>query len=1437
MSKPAAAGVEPANAPPSPSQPVPPPPHLPPHLDAYLSSPAVTAFLSSLAPHFPSYTADALSSLFATLLAARYRHSPLCTSQLQWTHKYAPTSINELWSHGPQTATLQHYTHSLAAATATASSFIPSLLLVGPSSSSKTAAAYAIAATLQSAVIEVHPGMARSGRDVQALCGEATQSHRLHGDRKDVWAVVKEERWRSWEKSKNKQEEQRESDEPDRHDLNEQHKLPTKRAQRGQRGKQATTKSNAKPQSRRRRKQRQSESEQSELEAHSDAELPERLVIRLKLRSNNRARLLSCPVVPLSPPQQQSAGKHKAHTSEQRGGTIASFFTHQAAGQPTGQADEQQAEDEDDVVIERTEGVVVDSGSSVSKKKDGKGNKAKQKLRAIGDFFHTAPASSSSEQRQSEETKEEPQLQHSTAQEPDKEAVPVERNARTSGGGGKKRKKSKRRAVEIGSFFSATADRIEEDDVVEETKEAKEEPTAATRQSSDARLETKEDTVMEEQQQAAVDEEVKGEQTALEQLKEEDQEKEDREDSKRKVQKGIGSFFGGKSEIVVLADTTIGKRRGRKGKRAATPIDLTSPPPSARNSSPTPPSPPQPPSPPPTTSSSAPTAQPSSSVILFEDVDLVFPTDVNFHRTLKSLVLTAKRPLLLTAQCVPSWVDEVSDDKLRIVQMARMGDEECVLHALLICAVETGVDAGDEGGKGWTCMDVARLCHWWRYDVRRVLMTLQVLVGARDTHAFSSEAVVDVALLPPAAATSLLSSPPTVSSPSSLLLSVVGLSSVSHSVLSTFSTMTPSFFALLCSTSSAVDVTHLNWLSTLQRRALAVMQRLPLIEVYVTAGVEEMISLEDVSEECVSVVIEDHEMHDSSKAVVDKVEELEVEQAVQASASVERAAETRQEQRPEVTDSSAAVSLADDEAEVGSSRRVEHKRKVIAEDDEEYVHDEPMHSDPDRLDSDVILVESPSPLSDPTQQQASFILQVRRLACQQLQEREREHRLAYAASSSPSLAQTMACRLLDSIVSLSSLLADCNILSCVRLLPLSSTVPSSLFYRRHASLPPQFIDVNVPYSGSSYRCAEWWLTGERDGLRGEMDEERRDEQPMCEEMFEELRADIETMGLSGVRRAVEQLEVAVEGRSAAELNQRQEATVPPPRRNPLGRQHGPIDVIVPADMMPASFVPTSRAVLDSQPSDPVAAVHTASDNIAVLPATEQSADSLFELQLAPSRLPTMASAAARLSTIDASRALFSSLRCKLHAPSSRTWLTDIYPFLCQMGTVEGQREDERRIEEQKAREERHRVAEERRARRQEKSEARQLKRRERKRARKEKRKRKRAERLLTSTTSSSSNSSSDDSSSSHTEANSDEAELDEEADSDGSECGGERVMDFFAPRSSARRSRRRHLSSRRVAADGVSREELHVCGGLNEALYQEVMGALRLPRWRDWTDE
>ena len=1398
-----AGGNQPASALPPSQPPVPPPPRLPPHLVAYLSSPAVTAFLSLLAPHFPTYAPDELSLQFATLLAARYRHSPHCTSQLQWTQKYAPTSVDELWSHGPQTVTLRKYA-------ATAAATAPSLLLVGPSSSSKTAAAYAIASTLQSAVIEVHPGMARSGRDVQAMCGEATQSHRLHGDRKDVWAVVKEERWRSWEKSKqSRKEEQREPEEQQADEDNEQLPLSAKRVQRSKR---ANAKATPNSQTRRPRKQPQSaESDYSEQDVRSDTELPDRLVIRLKLRSNNRARLLSCPVVPLSPPQQQAAaGKRKERTSEQKNGKIAAFFQRSTAVKPAQSAVEQeQVEDEDDVVIERAEAAVVDSTSGRKQKGSQGRKKAKHKPKSIGDFFTTTPAIT----KQHAEEVEVKEQQHTATEAEREEVVAERREQRTSGSREKKRRKGKRKAVEIGSFFTTTAHHVEEDEIEEETKEA---PTAATSKKANDRLERKEGTVMEEC------EEVKTQPTLSEPARDEEQKEKDGSDDKRKVQKGIGSFFGGKSEVVV--DTSNGKRRGRKGKKLAAAIDLISPPPTTRNRTPTPPS-----SPP--TMSSATTAsavQPSSSLILFEDVDLVFPSDVNFHRTLRSLVMTAKRPLLLTAQCVPSWVDEVSDDKLRIVQMARMGEQECVLHALLICAVETGVDGGGGGDKGWNCMDVARLCCWWQYDVRRVLMTLQVIVSVRDTHAFSSDAPVDEALLASPAAFSLLSPPPSVLSPSSLLLPVVGLSSVSSSLLSSFSTLHPSSFALLCSSSSSVDITHLNWPTSVQRRASCVMQRLPLSEVHVTASVEEMICVADVPAECVRVIVESQTL--PGAIIVEQAENCEPEQAVQVTAPV-AAGDHMLETLQKTADGTVRMSQQDDdEVELVSTRRLNGKRKVIAEDDDEYAHDESMQqSDDDRLDSDVILLEPPSPLNDPQQQQEAFMHHVRQLACQQLREREQQHRLAFAASSSPSLAQQLACRFLQSVSSMTSLLADCNILSCVRLLPLSSTVPSSLFYHRHPSLPPQYIDVNVPYSGSSYRCAEWWLTGDSDGLRGEMDEERRDEQPMGEEMFEEVRAEMEAMGLSGMRRAVEQLEADMHVKSAAELNCRQEGAVPPPRRTPLGRQSGPIEVVVSGNMAPVNFTPSTLPNADTQHSEPTAA---ASHTAAASTPTPLSTDSPFSLALAPPHRPPMSSPAARLSTIHASRALFSSLRCKLHAPSSRTWLTDIQPFLCQMGTVEGQREDERRAEEQEAREERDRLAEERRVRRQAEREARQLNRQEKKRARKERRKRKRAERQLNTTTSSSSSSDDDDSSSSHTSGSSGEHTDDE------SDAGDEVVVDFFAPRGSARRSRRRHLSSRRVAAtERGAREELHVCGGLSGELLEEVMAALRLPRWLDWTDE
>ena len=1387
-------------APPPPAQHSLPPPTLPPHLVTYLSSPSVTAFLSSLACHFPSYAADELLSLFATLLAARYRHSPSCTSQLQWTQKYAPTSVHELWSHGAQTATLRQYTESLAAVAASAT--MPSLLLVGPSSSSKTAAAYAIASTLQSAVIEVHPGMARSGRDIQALCGEATQSHRLHGDRMDVWAVVKEERWRNWEKSqRHKKEEQRESEADE---CVEQH---TSSAKRVHRNKQSTSSGRAQSLPRRPRKQQQAvEREQSELDAASDADLPERLVIRLKMRSNNRARLLSCPSVPLPPAQPQPTSKRKGRQTEQKNGTIATFFTHPTVdnGLKTAAVEQEQAEAEaeDDVVIERTEAAAGDSSSGKREREHGN-KKGKRKPKVIGDFFNFT-TTASNKQTERHDNADEQSQRDST--HPPKDDERVESKELTVGGGcKKKRRKGKRAAAGIGSFFAATTNAVE--DNMEHEEETKEQPTAATSKRSDDSPNNEQDAVMEhtaEQKTAPPECEAVS--------KAED-------DSKRKVQKGIGGFFGGKSEVV-RPDSVDGKRRGRKSKRAATPIDLTSPPASARHSPPTPPSPP-PTAPYSSAVSASSAALPSSSLILFEDVDLVFAADVHFHRTLRSLVLAAKRPLLLTAQCVPSWVDEVGDDKLRIVQMARMGEQECVLHALLICAVETGVDDSGGSGKGWNCMDVARLCCWWQYDVRRVLMTLQVLVATRDTLAFSSEALLDESLLASSSsAIPLLAPSPTVSSPSSLLMSVVGLSTVSSSLLSTFSTMHPSSFALLCSSSSSVDLTHLNWPSSVQRRALTVMQRLPLCEAQCTASVADMVSLEDVPADCVHVLIEGQK-HDTNSMV-------EAEPAAQPNGSLGESDAVR-EASYETVDSTEHMSQQSEEAEFGSSRRSVNERKIIAEDDEEYVHDveEPVQSDNERLDSDVILVEPPSPLVDPKLQHDAFLLRIRHMACQQLRQRESEHRLAYAASTSPSLAQQLACRFLESVASLSSLLADCNLLSAVRLLPLSSTVPSSLLYQSHPSLPPHFIDVNVPYSGSSYRCAVWWLTGDKDGLRGEMDEGRRDEQPMCEEMFDELKALMEHMALTDMRAAVERLDSDVSDKTAVELTQRQKGRVPPPRRTPLGRQHGSIEVVVSADTVPAHIVlPDSAPPFQS--SEPVVATTVDVDSSASLSAS--AVDGPFALELASPRLPLISSPAARRSAIDASKALFSSLRCKLHAPTSRTWLTDVYPFLCQMGVVEGQREDERRAEEKKSREESNRVAEERRVRRQAQREARQVKRKEKKRARKERRKRKRLQRNLNATTSSSSsstsssNSSSDDSSSSHTSGSSGDDD-DVSIDSD--------ERDFFAPR---RSSRRRHSSSRRVAA-AAAREELHVCGGLSDELYEEVMAALRLPRWRDWTDD
>lgn len=1435
----AAAGAsQPASVNPSPTQQPPPPlpPSLPPHLVSYLTSPAVTAFLSSLAPHFPSYTPQQLSSLFATLLAARHRSSPHCTSQQQWTAKYAPTSVDHLWSLAPQTATLQHFAHSLAAQQTAGAA--PSLLLVGPSSSSKTAAAYAIAHTLQAGVIEVHAGMARSGKDVQTFVGEATQSHRLHGDRRDLWQVDKEERWRSWEKSqqqkqKKQKEEQREPDEQhDTHDDDDSEDV-TLSAQRTKRTKRPSSAAANTPR-RRRKQQPQSEGEHSEADAHIDGSeaVPERLVIRLKMRSNNRARLLSCPAVPAQPqPATVSSGKRKKE------GSIASFFSQPAAAkQPVEQAD-----DGDEAVIER--GVEEEGGaeeaSSAGKRKGGKAKRgSKQKPKGIGDFFATKTAHSEEASEVAEEERKDVPAVDAPAEvevEAEREEAVVKRKKKeqTGGSGSKKRKKGKQKAAgTLGAFFAGPVlpANLADDDIEEETKE--ERPAAAAAEDG-------------EKVQPAASEAVR--------LDEAQPERQHADDStKRKVQKGIGGFFGGKSETIVLDATTNGKRKGKKTKTAAA-IDLTSPPPTSRNRPATPPSPIRPPSPPPhsaaaSASAAAGSSKQSSSLILFEDVDLVFPSDVKFPAKLRSLVLTAKRPLLLTAQCVPDWVDEVSDDKLRIVTMSRLGSEECILYATLICAVETGADAshgGGSGSKGWSCADVARLCRWWQFDVRRVLMTLQVLVGIRDTDSFSSEAPVDTTLLSSPADGSLLALPPLVTADSSLLLPPVGLSCVSSALLSTFAALQPSTFALLCSASSAVDVTHLNWASAAQRRASALLRGLPMAEVVTAVSVDEMVSVADVPADCVRVIVA-YSTHDSALPAADAQPLVTPEVATQSVAAIEPSQSAQTEALPQpLPAGNASASQADDDVELVSSRRVNGRRKVIAEDDgdeEGCDADHAMHDDSDRLDSDVILVDPPTVTTDPAQQQAAFTLHLRQLACAQLKERECAHRLAYAASCVPSPAQQLACRYVESMAAFASLLCDSNVLSCARLLPLSSTVPSSLLYLRHPSLPPQYIDVNVPYSGTSYRCADWWLTGERDGLRGEMDEDRRDEQPMCEEMFAEVRAQMEALGLTEVRRAVEEMEAIVTSTSPDTLYRRQEGDVPPPRRTPLGRQSAVIEVVVSAETLPADVILPALSVPPPQPIEAVAPVDTVSRD-ASLPAFSSSAEAPFALSLAPPLPPTMSSPAARLSSIHASRELFSSLRCKLHAPSSRTWLTDIYPFLCHMGVVEGQREDERRIEAQRAAEERDRLAAESRARRQAQREARQLKRKERKHARKEKRRnrsKRRVDRQLTSTTSSDESSSArssaaecsdDDSSSSHTSGGS----LLLDSDDDDSSA----TLDFFAPRRAGRRrGRRRHASSQRlVVEEGRGREEMHVCGGLEGALYEEVMAALRLPRWRDWSDE
>ncbi len=56
---------------------------------------------------------------------------------------------------------------------------LSSILLVGPPGSAKTASVFALSVELRWAVLELNSAMRRGAKHIAALCGEATQSHRI----------------------------------------------------------------------------------------------------------------------------------------------------------------------------------------------------------------------------------------------------------------------------------------------------------------------------------------------------------------------------------------------------------------------------------------------------------------------------------------------------------------------------------------------------------------------------------------------------------------------------------------------------------------------------------------------------------------------------------------------------------------------------------------------------------------------------------------------------------------------------------------------------------------------------------------------------------------------------------------------------------------------------------------------------------------------------------------------------------------------------------------------------------------------------------------------------------------------------------------------------------------------------------------------------------
>jgi hypothetical protein len=610
---------------------------------------------------------------------------------------------------------------------------------------------------------------------------------------------------------------------------------------------------------------------------------------------------------------------------------------------------------------------------------------------------------------------------------------------------------------------------------------------------------------------------------------------------------------------------------------------------------------------------------------------------------------------------------------------------------------------------------------------------------------------VDAALLPATAAAAVASSP----SASRLLLPGLGLASVALSLASAFSSLRPDAFSLSAAAGQfpAVDVAHLNYLQAVDSR----LQRLQpdfssklglrLTDAQQPQTVEQSITADTVTPAMLQAAVEQRK--GSPQA------------ASGAAGCIDLCLETG-----ELLPGSAAGSaeLEDDGCDFISSRRAAvGRRRTIVEEDEEA---DTLQAADDSRDSDDVIFYSPltphvrPPLQSPR-------LAARRLVCEQLRERERQRRSLRAATCCPSIPQRQSLLLSSALSALSGSLSSSSLLSSLRLLPLATRTPPSLLYLRRCSLAPFYSSSLRPSATAASRSAVYFLTGEKDGVRGEMEEERRDEQPVEEQSWQDMRGALEAAAISSMKDALQRI------------------------HSGLQRLPAPTETAVPASSRPP--LPPPRALAVSSPAPPLAGVQSS----AALSAGHRAA-----------------------------RLLFASLHVRLHAPSSRVFLCEYWPVLCDLGQLEASRERERK--------DAHRAQEEQRSRRQQ-EEA------ERQRVDSEQRERRKQQRQARQAAGDSDNSGEDeeeDDSSCSSEDEGSEYGVDDDAAA-GSDSELSSLRCGRRLRSSARSRRRRQLSHHGGRLYAVNGDEdaaaaccdSHLFRGLSRGLFEDTVPVLSEQRW------